>query len=87
MKRDNVSSFRGGIMLPPNVHPQRVLGWVGTETLWTCISDSTAVVGFDVGEEVGLEGSLVLALHASPPRAFPQTLHLTFYHLIVTLRC
>ena len=74
-------------MLPSNVHPQGVLGRVGTETLWTGIGNPTAVVGFDVGEEVGLEGSLVLALHASPPRAFPQTLHLTFYHLIVTLRC
>ena len=71
-------------MLPSNVHPQGVLRGMGTETLWTGIGNPAAMVGLDVGEEIRLEGRRVLALHATPPRAFCQPLHLTFYHLIVT---
>ena len=71
-------------MLPSNVHPQGVLRRVGTETLWTGIGNPAAVVSLDVGEEIRLEGRRVLALHATPPGTFPQPLHLTFYHLIVT---
>ena len=71
-------------MLPSNVHPQRVLRRVGTETLWTGIGNPAAMVGLDVGEEVRLKGRRVLAIDAGPPRAFRQPLHLTFYHLVVT---
>ena len=71
-------------MLPSNVHPQGVLGRVGTETLWTGIGNPTAVMGFDVGEQIRLEGRRVLAINATPPRAFRKPLHLTFYPLIVT---
>ena len=74
-------------MLPSYVHPQRVLRGVGTETLGTGIGNPDAMVGLDVGEEIRLERRRVLALHATPPRAFCQPLHLTFYHLIVTYWC
>ena len=54
-------------MLPSDVHPQRVLRGVGTETLGTGIGNPDAMVGLDVGEEIRLEGRRVFALHATPP--------------------